>query len=146
MRIRIEAHAQGDFGASVDAARDAREKPAEDRGLTGFIARMFSGALPSEADVAEYENALDSGRFLLVVHVQDDDESNAATSLLTGPSVRNYSLPNAPTAWRRATAADRPSIGDYADHDPARPEGLIEDAAGLSAEADRDRARARRRP
>jgi hypothetical protein len=59
--------------------------------------------------------------------------------------VRNYSLPNAPTAWRRATAGDPPSIGDYTDHDPARSEGLIEDAAGLSADADRDRARARRR-
>ena len=120
-----------------DDERDVDEPLPEDRGVSGFISRMFSGALMEDTDVEKYSHAMQSGRCVIAVQTRDDDESKAATTIFTGASIRTYSLPNAPSGWREAPAGARPSIGDYVDRDPARPEGLIEDAAGLSAAADR---------
>ncbi len=117
--------------------RDIDEPVSEDRGISGFISRMFSGAHMDDTDVEADSRAMERGRFVIAVQTEDDDESKAATTIFTGASIRTYSLPNAPSGWRDARSGARPSIGDYADGDPARPEGLIEDAAGLSVDADR---------
>jgi hypothetical protein len=117
--------------------RNVDEPLPEDRGVSGFISRMFSGALMEDTDIEKYSHAMRSGRCVVAVQTRDDDETNAATTIFTGASIRTYSLPNAPSGWREAPAGARPSIGDYVDRDPARPEGLMEDAAGLSADADR---------
>jgi hypothetical protein len=107
----------------------------EDRGLSGFIGRMFSGALMEDENIAQYADALRSGRCLLVVRSETRMQSQAATTVLGRSGPRIYSLPNAPSAWSEATAGDPASIGGV-DHDPARPEGLLEDAEGLSAQGD----------
>jgi hypothetical protein len=98
---------------------------------------MFSGALMDDTHVDADSRSLQRSHFVIAVQTKDDDESNAATTIFTGASIRTYSLPNAPSGWREARGGARPSIGDYVDRDPARPQGLIEDAAGLSANADR---------
>jgi len=118
--------------------RDSNARHPEDRGLSGFISRMFSGALMDDTDVDADSRSMQGGRFVIAVQTKDDDESKAATTIFTGSSIRTYSLPNAPSGWREARSGGaRPSIGHYTDTDPARPKGLIEDAAGLSANADR---------
>ncbi|HSD00074.1 MAG TPA: hypothetical protein VLI21_14300, partial [Casimicrobiaceae bacterium] len=95
---------------------------------------MFSGALMDDTDVDANARSMQGGRFVIAVQTDDDDESNAAATIFKGASIRTYALPNAPSGWREARVGARPSIGDYVDRDPARPEGLIEDAAGLSAD------------
>jgi hypothetical protein len=69
------------------------------------------------------------------VRAEAHTQSQAATTVLARSGPRIYSLPNAPSAWSEATAGDPASIGGV-DHDPARPEGLLEDAEGLSAQGD----------
>ncbi len=83
-------------------------------------------------------------RCVLAVRTNGADETRLATSLLARATPRVYSLPNAPTAWKEATEGDPASIGGV-DRDPARPEGLLDDAEGLPAASDRMRlANARR--
>ena len=138
-RIRI---AQRTDDASEHAQRRPEERVGnaplpEDRGLSGFIARMFSGALMDDTDVDADSRPIEGSHFVIAVQTKDDHESKAAATIFTGATIRTYSLPNAPSGWREARSGARPSIGDSMDRDPARPEGLIEDAAGLSADADR---------
>ena len=124
-------------GASALPPRDrfAMDAPPEDRGLSGFIGRMFSGALMDDENNAQYTEALRSGRCLLVVRSETRMQSQAATTVLERSGPRIYSLPNAPSAWSEATAGDPASIGGV-DQDPARPAGLLDDAEGLSAQGD----------
>ena len=137
-RIHIEHQDAVVRNASRDSnVNDENESRRDDRSVSGFIARMFSGVLLDDAEVAQYKQAVDRGHSVLVVQTGDNEQSDVTTSILTGASVRSYSLPNAPTAWREATENDRPSTGDYRDRDPARPEGLLEDAEGFSVDADR---------
>jgi len=138
-RIHIEQQTSDSADDTKHAhdERDVDEPLPEDRGISGFISRMFSGALMDDAEIEKYAQDVQAGRCVIVVQTADERESAAATTTFTGASVRTYSLTNAQTAWRESTAGDPPSIGDYVDHDPARPEGLIEDAEGLSVDADR---------
>lgn len=137
-RIHIEHHDAAVGNASGDSdMSDQNETRREDRSVSATIARMFSGVLLEDADVAQYKQAVDRGHSVLVVQTGDNEETDVTRSILTGASVRSYSLPNAPTAWREATQNDPPSIGDYRVGDPARPEGLLEDAEGFSVDADR---------
>ena len=103
-----------------------------------FVGRMFSGALLEDATVEHYTRALQNGKCVLSVRTNGDDEMQLAMSLLARAGPRVYSLPNAPTAWNEAAAGDPASIGDL-DRDPARPEGLLDDAEGLPATSDRTR-------
>jgi hypothetical protein len=135
-RIHIE-HQDAAVGDASGGTKLNDGTPRDDRSVSGFIAKMFSGALLDDAEVAQYKQAVERGHAVLVVQTGDNDESDVTRSIVTGASVRSYSLPNAPTAWREATANDPPSIGDYRDRDPARPEGLLEDAEGFSVDADR---------
>jgi hypothetical protein len=120
------------------AARAVDEPLREDRGLSGFIGRMFSGALMDDANVEQYLQALRNGQCVIAVRTESDAESKVAASVLARSGPRIYSLANAPTAWNEATQGDPASIGGV-DHDPARPEGLLGDAEGLSASNDRAR-------
>jgi hypothetical protein len=63
-----------------------------------------------------------------------DAALEAATASI-GP--RAYVLPNAPTDWGRFTGRSPASIGQAPD--PARPQGELDDAAGLDSAADRTR-------
>ena len=78
------------------------------------------------------------GRFLVAVHTDSEAHARAAASILANAGPRVYSLPNAPSAWNEATAGDPPTTSGV-DRDPARPEGLLDDAEGLPVEADRAR-------
>lgn len=122
-------------GDSPTPAGDRFEPLPEDRGVSGFIARMFSGALMDDANIEKYTGALRNGRYLLAVRPESDEQRRLVSAILTRPGPRVYSLPNAPTAWNEATANDPASIGGV-DDDPARPEGLLRDVEGLSAHAD----------
>ncbi|MEO9135872.1 MAG: hypothetical protein ABI316_04640 [Casimicrobiaceae bacterium] len=80
------------------------------------------------------------------MRTEADAQAPIASTVLERSGPRNYSLPNAPTAWNEATAGDPASIGGV-DHDPARPEGLLQDVEGLSAQADAtDLSKTRRGP
>jgi hypothetical protein len=117
-------------------ARRTGDEPATSaRGMSGVIARMFSGALIDERNVESYIEGLRNGRCLLVVRAETPAQAQAAAVALVAAGPRTYSLPNAPSAWNEATAGDPPSIGGV-DRDPARPGGLLEDAEGLSAQSD----------
>ncbi|HLX26978.1 MAG TPA: hypothetical protein VKV24_00625 [Casimicrobiaceae bacterium] len=116
------------------AALEQVAKP-DEHGLSGFIGRMFSGALLDEGQIDEYADAFRNGRFVVVVHVDSDDRRRTASTILARGGPRIYSLPNAPTAWNEASAGDRASIGSV-DDDPARPEGLLRDVEGLPAQGD----------
>jgi hypothetical protein len=120
------------------ATRAAGEPPPEDRGVAGFIRRMFSGALMDEANIEQYTQALRNGQSVIAVRTETDAESNVATSTLARAVPRVYALPNAPSGWGQATEGDRANIGGI-DEDPARPEGLLEDAEGLPVDTDRTR-------
>lgn len=113
-------------------------EPPEERGFAGVVSRMFSGALMDDAHVAEYGDALRSGRCLLAVRVDSDEKRRAASTILARGGPRIYALPNAPTGWNEAHANDPASIGGV-DDDPGRPEGLLTDVEGLSADADESR-------
>jgi hypothetical protein len=143
IRIAQRTHNSSEHAERRGDERDIDEPVPEDRGVSRFISRMFSGALMDDSDAEKYSQAMQGGRCVVAVQARDDHESKAAATILAGASTRTYALPNAPSGWREATAGDRPSIGDYVDRDPARPEGLIEDAAGLSADADRARQKSR---
>jgi len=122
-RINIEQQSAGsDVAKRGNDERDVDEPLPEDRGISGFISRMFSGALMDDAEIEKYSQDVQAGRCVIVVQTADERESTSATTIFTGASVRTYSLPNAPTAWRESTAGDPPSIGDYVDRDPALPE------------------------
>jgi hypothetical protein len=120
------------------AMREVDEPLPRDRGLAGFIGRMFSGALMDDADIGKYTDALRDGRCLLAVRYSSEHERRVAAAVLAPSGPQIYSLPNAPTAWNEAKANDPPSIGGV-DHDPARPQGLLADVEGISAHADVDR-------
>lgn len=120
------------------AMREVGEPRPEDRGVSGFIARMFSGALMDDVNVEKYTEALRSGRCLLAVRVGSDEKRQIAASILEPAGPRVYSLRNAPTAWNEASVNDPASIGGV-DDDPARPEGLLTDAEGLPVQSDETR-------
>ena len=130
------------------AIREVDRSRPEDRGLAGFIGRMFSGALMDDANLERYTEALRGGRCLVAVRYVSKHERKVAAAVLSPRGPQIYSLPNAPTAWNQASANDPPSIGGI-DHDPARPEGLLTDVEGISAASDVERlsqpGRARRR-
>lgn len=138
-RIHIEeGSAPGTAALPADggcAVRDVDQPLPEDRGISGFIARMFSGALMDDPNVETHRDALRNGRCLVVVRADSHDERHAVSTILAPSGPRIYSLPNAPTAWNEATANDPASIGSL-DEDPARPEGLLTGVEGLSAHAD----------
>jgi hypothetical protein len=117
------------------AMHEVGEPLPEERGVSGFIARMFSGALMGDANVGKYTEALRNGRCLLAVRAESDAQRKVAAATVARGGPRIYSLPNAPTAWNEASANDPASIGGV-DRDPARPEGLLTDVEGLSAHAD----------
>lgn len=119
------------------AMHEAEPQP-EDRGLSGFIGRMFSGALMDDANIVKYTEALRNGRTILAVRVESDEKRRVASTILERGGPRIYSLPNAPTAWNEASGNDPASIGGV-DDDPARPEGLLTDAEGLPVNADETR-------
>jgi hypothetical protein len=128
------------------AMREVDEPRPEERGLAGFIGRMFSGALIDDGKIEQYTEALRGGRCLLAVRYASEHERKIAAAVLAPRVPQVYSLPNAPTAWNEARTNDPPSIGGV-DHDPARPKGLLTDAEGISADADVDRlSQARRTP
>ena len=114
------------------------EPPPGERGVSGFISRMFSGALMDDANVENYAQGLRNGRSIVTVRVESDEKRRIASAILERSGPRIYSLPNAPTAWNEASANDPASIGGV-DDDPARPEGLLTDAEGLSVDADEAR-------
>jgi len=132
-RAQLLAQGIGEHQIAIEERPAAEES--DDRRPPGFIARMFSGALMDDESIATYTGALHSGRCLLVVHADARTQSQAATTVLARSGPRIYSLRNAPSAWSEASAGDPASIGGV-DHDPARPEGLLEDAEGLSAQGD----------
>ena len=128
------------------AMREVDEARPEERGLAGFIGRMFSGALMDDGKIERYTEALRGGRCLVAVRYVSEHERKIAAAVLAPRVPQIYSLPNAPTAWNEARANDPPSIGGV-DHDPARPSGLLTDAEGISADADVARlSQARRTP
>lgn len=120
------------------AMREVDEGRPEDRGVAGFIGRMFSGAMLDDASIERYADALHNGRCLLAVRVASDEHRRVASSILASGGPRIYSLPNAPTAWNEASANDPASIGGV-DDDPVRPGGLLGDAEGLLAQSDETR-------
>jgi hypothetical protein len=125
------------------ALREVEEPPPEERGLAGFIGRMFSGALMDDAKIGHYAAALRGGRCLLAVRYVSEHERKVAAAVLAPRRPQIYSLPNAPTAWNEARSNDPASIGGL-DADPARPQGLLRDVEGISADADVDRLTQRR--
>ena len=120
------------------AVRNVDEPLPEDRGVSGFIARMFSGALMDDANIEKYTEALRNGRCLVAVRVESDENRRIASAILAHGGPRIYSLPNASTAWNEASANDPASIGGI-DDDPGRPEGLLGDAQGLPVQSDETR-------
>ena len=135
-RIAIEQGPRSDQSPLPPADRFAMravEQP-DDRAAS-LVGPMFSGALLDDETVERYTHALRNGKCVLAVHTEGDDETRVAMTLLARGSPRVYSLPNAPTAWNEATAGDPASIGG-ADRDPARPEGLLDDAEGLPVASD----------
>jgi len=117
------------------AMREVDEPSPEDRGVSGFVGRMFSGALMDDANIGKYTEALRNGRCLVAVRVESEDKRHIASVVLARGGPRVYSLPNAPTAWKEASRNDPASSGGL-DADPGRPEGLLTDAEGLPAQAD----------
>jgi hypothetical protein len=117
------------------AVHEVDEPVPEERGFAGVVARMFSGALLDDASVGHYLDHLRGGRCLLAVRYATAHARSVAAAVLSPRVPQVYSLPNAPTAWNEARAGDPASIGGV-DADPARPQGLLHDAEGLSAHAD----------
>ena len=120
------------------AMHEVGEPLPEDRGVSGFIARMFSGALMDDANIEKYTEALRNGRCLLAVRADSGEKRQAASAILARGGPRVYALPNAPTAWNEASGNDPASIGGV-DADPARPEGLLTDVKGLPVQGDETR-------
>lgn len=120
------------------ALREVGEPLPEDRGVAGFIGRMFSGVLMDDANIGKYTEGLRNGRCIVAVRVESAHKRSVASTILTRGGPRVYSLPNAPTAWNEASANDPASIGGV-DDDPARPEGLLTDAEGLPVQSDEAR-------
>jgi len=133
-RISIEEAEEPPRGDRV-ARQEAAEPLPEDRGISGFIARMFSGALMDDANIRKYTEALHDGRCLLAVRTESVEKRQLASTILARGGPRIYALPNAPTGWNEASGNDPASIGGI-DADPARPEGLLTDAEGLPVRAD----------
>jgi hypothetical protein len=120
-----------------DDAQGADATSSQDGGLAAFIGRMFSGAIPEDTRFARYRKALRADKVLIAVRARSDAQSNVAAAILTPSSPRVYPLPNAPTGWNEATTNDPASTASV--NDPARPNGLLDDAQGLSAVADEAR-------
>jgi len=136
-RIAIEGGPRSDQSRISPGARFAMRAVGQpDDRATSLIGRMFSGALLDDENVEQYAHALRNGKCVLAVRTEGDDETRVVMSLLARAGPRVFSLPNAPTAWNEATAGDPASIGGV-DRDPARPEGLLDDAEGLPVASDR---------
>ncbi|MGE5172073.1 MAG: hypothetical protein ACM3JC_17055 [Rudaea sp.] len=120
---------------SASGSRDAQASSQEAPGFAGVVARMFSGALLDEADMAPYVDALSQGHYVVAVRTGTEHQTQLAAAALARGGPRTYSLPNAPTAWNEATRNDPASMGGV-DQDPGRPEGLLRDAEGLPARTD----------
>jgi len=120
------------------AMHEVGEPPPQEHGFAEVVSRMFSGALMDDANVENYAQGLRNGRSIVTVRVESDEKRRIASAILERSGPRIYSLPNAPTAWNEASANDPASIGGV-DDDPARPEGLLTDAEGLSVDADEAR-------
>ena len=116
----------------ADVARDRLIE----QGVDGACIALEQG--PRAADNDECTRALRDGQCVLSVRTQDAAQTRLALALLARGSPRAYSLPNAPTAWNEASAGDAASIGGI-ERDPARPEGLLDDAESLPASSDRAR-------
>jgi hypothetical protein len=139
-RVAIEEAPRDDQSALPPGsfAMHAIERLPREHGVAAVIGRMFSGALMDDANVVQYTHALRSGKCVVAVRTQGEAEAGIASALLARAGPRVYSLPDAPTAWREATAGDPARIGGV-DRDPARPGGLLAEAEGLPAESDRTR-------
>jgi hypothetical protein len=114
-----------------EAGASSEDEP----GFAGVVARMFSGALLDDADLAPYVDALSQGHYVVAVRTGGQRQLQLASAALARGGPRTYSLPNAPTAWNEATGNDPASIGGVA-QDPGRPEGLLRGANGLPANTD----------
>jgi hypothetical protein len=64
------------------AASAAHEEPKAQRGLAGFIARMFGDLMPDKADHERYERALRTGSSLVTVHGLDQTGVERAKPIL----------------------------------------------------------------
>lgn len=156
-------------GGHADNGNPSEPLP-EDRGIAGFIGRMFSGFTGDAENIRKYEDVVGrGGATLAVADIRHEDVDRLRAIMAGGgnvdvhenrgkaaPARRGYAsegrdvepgpglgpegnaLPNAPTGWRSSRAGSPSGIGELA-HDPARPEGLTNDAAGLDSASDRDR-------
>jgi hypothetical protein len=120
------------------ALHEVGEPPPDEHGFAEIVSRMFSGAIIDDANVEQYMISLRGGRCLLAMRSSSEHERRVAAGVLAPSRPQTYSLPNAPSAWNEASANDPASIGGV-DQDPARPQGLLSDAEGISAHADVDR-------
>ncbi len=68
--------------AKPSAGKDAPTAPKEQRGIAGFIARMFGDLMPDKADHDRYERALRTGRSLVTVHGLDKTSVERAKPIL----------------------------------------------------------------
>jgi hypothetical protein len=144
-RQRLREHGFDDTRIRIEGGETAPAHTAE-RGLTGVIARMFSGILLDD-DIVRYSHAVRSGKCVLALHAPDDAaaadatlvlrglESADAIATLHGPEI--YPMPNSPVGWNQATQGEPSTIGISSD--PARPDGLVSDAQGLGTADDRER-------
>lgn len=173
-RVRDALIAQGVPRHTIDIHGEQRRDPdeplPEDRGLAGFIGRMFSGALGDAESIRKYEAHVGRGGVVLAVRQLPDrlldeahvimsragevdvhdggapsprsssgDQAGDADAMLAAPTApEGSSLPNASTGWQTSRGASPSTIGEIG-HDPARPQGLTADAAGLGTDADRGR-------
>ena len=87
-QVMIEG-AGGDAGGSAIRPGERRTSPneplPEDRGIAGFIGRMFSGATMDPTGIERYCHAVDTGRALVTVHGLDDE---AAARLMAAAVAR----------------------------------------------------------
>jgi hypothetical protein len=121
--------------AAAGRVGEAGASSVDEPGVAGVVARMFSGALLDDADMAPYVHALSHGHYVVAVRTGSQRQLELASAALAGGGPRTYSLPNAPTAWNEATGNDPASIGGV-DQDPGRPEGLLHGTTGLPANTD----------
>lgn len=119
------------------SSEGARHVPADgyDHGLLGVIERMFSGLLIDHA-IAVAETPAVAEKAVVAIggappgdRIGPNDIDVLAT--IAGPQI--YPLPNSPTGWGQSTRGEKVAIGVRMD--PARPDGLIEDAQGLGTDA-----------
>ncbi|HEY3460952.1 MAG TPA: hypothetical protein VGL52_09000, partial [Casimicrobiaceae bacterium] len=64
------------------AMREVDDSRPEERGLAGFIGRMFSGALMDDTKIEQYTEALRGGRCVLAVRYVSEHERRIAAAVL----------------------------------------------------------------